>query len=110
MAYDAWKNRSRIEIVSKILSTCINGLKKTHIMYKVNLSYRQFCEYLEFLEQSALIEPRYDDEGQKIFRTTSKGLEFLKHYEHLNRLVSIPAEFESEIKAEKSMFSKFIDQ
>ena len=109
MGHDAWKNRSRIEIIGKILSVCNNGLKKTHIMYKVNLSYKQLCEYLEFLEQSALLEPCYDDEGQKVFRTASKGTEFLEYYGHLNRLSRIPMEYEPETKAE-GMLSSFIEQ
>ncbi len=109
MGHDVWKNRSRIEIIGKILSVCVNGLKKTHIMYKVNLSYKQLCEYLEFLEQSALLEPKYDDDGQKIFRTALKGMEFLEYYGHLNSLARIPMEYEPETKAEREL-SSYIEQ
>ena len=96
---DTWKNRSRIEIMGDLLSKCMGGLKRTHIMYKVNLSYKQLCEYLEVLEQAALIELDYDDEGQKIFRTTQKGFEFVDYYQRLNKLASIAAEYESDVRA-----------
>ena len=79
----------------------MRGLKRTHVMYKVNLSYKQLCEYLEILEQAALIELDYDDEGQKVFRTTQKGFEFLEYYERLNKLTNISVEYKPNVRTER---------
>ena len=78
-------------------------------MYKVNLSYTQLCEYLEILEQAALIELDYDEEGQKIFRTTQKGFEFLEYYERLNKLTKISVECKSDVRTERSVLYSYAD-
>jgi len=88
----------------------MRGLKRTHIMYKVNLSYQQLCEYLEVLERAALIELEYNGEGQKIFRTTQKGSEFLEYYQRLNRLTTITTEYESDVEAERGISSIYMEE
>jgi predicted transcriptional regulator len=48
-----WKNRSRLEIIGNILGVAKYGAKKTHIMYRANLSYSQLQEYVGFLTNGA---------------------------------------------------------
>ena len=78
------KNRSRTEIVSDILNSANGGATKSKIMYKAFLSYGQLKEYLSVLIENNLIE--YLD-GTQIYKTTEKGLYFLKKYEELQKLL-----------------------
>jgi predicted transcriptional regulator len=54
-------------------------------MYNVFLSYAQLKEYLVLLIQNGLLEYL---EGKNSYRTTEKGLKFLKIYEKMEELVA----------------------
>jgi predicted transcriptional regulator len=77
-------NRSRTEIVSSILDAANGGTTKTKIMYFAFLSYNQLKEYLSILIENNLIE--YLD-GTKTFKTTEKGLNFLKMHNEIGELL-----------------------
>ncbi|HEY6659419.1 MAG TPA: winged helix-turn-helix domain-containing protein [Nitrososphaeraceae archaeon] len=77
-------NRSRTEIVSSILDAANGGTTKTKIMYIAFLSYNQLNEYLSILIENNLIE--YLD-GTKTFKTTEKGLNFLKMHNEIGELL-----------------------
>src|SRR5215218_3513238 len=77
------KNRSRTEIVSNILDAANGGATKTKIMYIAFLSYNQLKDYLSVLIENNLIE--YLD-GTCEFRTTEKGLNFLKMHNAVRKL------------------------
>ena len=77
-------NRSRTEIVGNILEVAIGGATKTKIMYKAFLSYGQLKEYLSVLTENNLIE--YLD-GTQTFKTTEKGLMYLKMYYEIGELL-----------------------
>ena len=78
-------NRSRTEIVAMILNAANKGGEtKTKIMYFAFLSYNQLKEYLSVLIENNLIE--YLDGGNK-FKTTEKGLFFLKMYNEIGELL-----------------------
>ena len=80
-------NRSRTEIVSNILDAANKGGEtKTKIMYIAFLSYNQVKEYLSVLIENNLIE--YLDGGNK-FKTTEKGLFFLKMHNEMGRIITI---------------------
>ena len=76
--------RSRTEIVGMILRATNGGATKTKIMYNAFLSYNQLREYLTMLIENDLIE--YHG-GTKIFRTTEKGLNFLKLHNAIGELL-----------------------
>ena len=76
-------NRSRTEIVGNILEAANGGVSKTKIMYTAFLSYGQLNEYLSILIENNLIE--YLD-GTQTFRTTEKGLNFLKMHNEISEL------------------------
>ena len=78
------KNRSRTEIVSNILDAANGGTTKIKIMYTAFLSYNQLREYLSILIQNNLVE--YLD-GTRTFRTTEKGLNFLKMHNEIEELL-----------------------
>lgn len=78
-----YKNhRSRTEIAAQILQAA-NGhdeITKTKIMYKAFLTYAQLQEYPAILIQNGLLEYL---SGTKSYKTTEKGLRFLKIYEKM---------------------------
>jgi predicted transcriptional regulator len=78
------KYRSRTEIVGNILDAANGRATKTKIMYKAFLSYGQLKEYLSVLIENNLIE--YLD-GTQTFKTTEKGLNFLKMHNELGELL-----------------------
>jgi predicted transcriptional regulator len=80
-------NRERIEIVAAITTVAAKGALKTHIMYKSNLSHIQMEKYLNFLTINGLIEeiPESPENGPRQYRTTDKGILFLKDYQKLAR-------------------------
>ena len=76
--------RSRTEIVGNILDAANGRATKTKIMYKAFLSYAQLKEYLSVLTENNLIE--YLD-GNQTFKTTEKGLNFLKMHNEIGELL-----------------------
>ncbi len=77
------KYRNRTEIISNILNAANGGISKTKIMYKAFLSYAQIKEYLPILLENNLLE--LDDTGK--YRTTEKGVRFLKMNEEIQELI-----------------------
>ena len=78
------KYRGRTEIVSNILDAANGRATKTKIMYKAFLSYAQVKEYLSVLTENNLI--KYLD-GTQTFKTTEKGLNFLKMNNEIGELL-----------------------
>ncbi len=70
--------RNRIEIISQILEVANGGVtSKIKIMARANLSYIQLKNYLITLNDKELLS--YDLDTHT-FKTTEKGLKFLKAY------------------------------
>jgi len=78
------KYRSRTEIVAMILEAANGGTTKTRIMYKAFLSYAQLREYLSVLVENNLLEYL---EGSQTYKTTEKGLNFLKMHNEIGELL-----------------------
>ena len=76
-------NRSRTEIVGNILDAANGGTTKTKIMYTAFLSYNQLKEYLHVLIENNLIYL----ESTQIYKTTEKGLKFLKMHNEIGELL-----------------------
>ena len=70
--------------MSNILDAAKGGETSTKIMYKAFLSYGQLKEYLSVLTANNLIE--YLD-GTRTFKTTEKGLNFLKMHNEMEELL-----------------------
>ncbi|MFL6523498.1 MAG: winged helix-turn-helix domain-containing protein [Nitrososphaera sp.] len=79
-------NSGKIQIMGDVLALGTSGIKKTHIMYKANLSYEQVHLYLGELIGKRLIEQDVSPEGV-VYRTTVKGREFLLHYTRVVELL-----------------------
>lgn len=85
------KYRSRTEIVAMILEAANGGATKTKIMYKAFLSYAQLREYLSVLIENNLLEYL---EGSQTYKTTEKGLNFLKMHNEIGELLQTTAKEE----------------
>jgi predicted transcriptional regulator len=91
-------NRGRIQIMGDVLALATSGIKKTHIMYRANLSYEQVYLYLEDLIGKRLIAQDVSPDGV-IYRITEKGREFLLYY---TRLIEFLEEQKQEMEVESS--------
>jgi len=83
-------HRSRIDIMANVLRAALGGAKKTHIMYKCNLSFRQLQVYLDLLVDRGLLRKvsrsgKSDDAN--LFETTKKGRAFLSAYRNIKVLL-----------------------
>jgi predicted transcriptional regulator len=78
------KYRDRNEIIAQILE-CANGesVRLTKIMYDGYLSHTVTKEYLGLLIEKGLIE--YLD-GERTFKTTEKGMNFLRIHNRVQEL------------------------
>ena len=83
------ENRTRLNIIADILEVAMEEALKTHIMYRANLSHAQLTSYLNsLLELGFLAVVEYPTESRPRYKVTEKGLQFLKDYARLNRLLS----------------------
>ena len=78
-----------------VLALATSGIKKTHVMYKANLSYEQVHLYLSELIGKKLLSQDVSQDGV-LYRTTDKGREFLLYY---TRLVEFFEEPQIELSA-----------
>jgi len=87
---EVWENprkrRNRLEIIAGILKVARNGIHKTQIMYAAGLSFAQLTAYLSFLVKLGLLEAAKKNE-KVIYRTTAKGIRYLKSYEEIKHLL-----------------------
>ena len=98
IASERKNNRGKIQIMGDVLALGTSGIRKTHIMYKANLSYEQVHLYLGELIGKRLIAQNVSPDGV-MYRTTEKGREFLLYY---TRLVEFLEEEEQEPEVEPS--------
>jgi predicted transcriptional regulator len=82
------KYRSRIEIISSILRSASSdgGAAKTRMMYSAYISHAQIKDYLRLLLEKELLA--YEEETQT-YRTTEKGLRFLRVADETERLIGV---------------------
>ena len=71
-----FKRRGSLVISVAILKAAKNGVRITHLLSSVSLSYGQFIRYIEFLEAHGFIKG-YDT----LYQTTDKGLEMIKEFD-----------------------------
>ena len=70
--------RNQWDIAAAILKIAENGSRKTRIMYRCNMSYRQLEVYLKFLTGMGFLH-----NGDDFYSTTQKGIKFVKAYDHM---------------------------
>jgi len=77
------RKRSDVDIIANILNEAREGAKKTHIMYRCNLSHRQLQAYLKLLLSMGLLASRSD-----LYKTTAKGHKFVDAHRTLKALIT----------------------
>lgn len=70
-------------MIASILSGARNGTSKTRIMYSALLSFDQLQKYLVFALDAKLLSL---DNNNRTYCITAKGLQFLKHFEELQKI------------------------
>lgn len=77
------KRRSSRDLAADMLECARGGARQTAIMYGANLDYGLLQEYLSLLVSRGLMQDR-DENG--LFRTSVKGLRYLREYREFGRL------------------------
>lgn len=82
-------HRGRLDIIADMLDASHGGVKKTYLMYRCNLSFRQLKRYLSFMLKTGLLHMVIldDDSNPGLFKVTDKGRKFLKAYMSLKGLM-----------------------
>ena len=87
----AMKYRSRTDIVAQILQIAIaaeegkGGVTRSHIANKGSLTLKQMKEYIPILTEEGFLMDYYDnDRNERLYKTTEKGIKFLRLYHHLD--------------------------
>jgi predicted transcriptional regulator len=89
-------NRGKIQIMGDVLALGTSGIKKTHIMYRANLSYEQVHLYLgELIAKSLIVQDVSSPDGI-MYRTTERGREFLQYYTRLTEFLEEQVKEEEE--------------
>jgi predicted transcriptional regulator len=81
-----FKKRDSLVISIAILKAAKHGVKKTHLLSSVSLSYGQFIRYIRFLEAQGFIRGR-----DNLYQTTEEGLELIEEFESSSLIRSILA-------------------
>jgi len=86
----SFSHRGRIDIMANILREAVGGAKKTHIMYRCNLSFRQLQTYLDLLIDRKLLKKTSEEESGNVsfYETTPKGRAFLEAYSNIKVLLN----------------------
>ena len=80
------KRRGSLVISIAILKAAKNGIRKTHLLTSVSLSYDQFIKYVEFLKAHGFIR-EYDTS----YQTTDEGLKLIEEFDSSSLIRSILA-------------------
>jgi predicted transcriptional regulator len=80
-------HRGNLDIIADILGASDAGAKKTYLMYRCNLSFKQLKNYSSFLVGSGLLHVAKEEANNGKLQTTDKGKEFLRAYKDLKALM-----------------------
>ncbi len=81
--------RGYMEIVYSVLSVCLNGALKTHVMFRCNLNSKQLHFYIESLLAKGLLENDRSPPSAKVeYRTTRLGRKYLETYSALVQMLN----------------------
>ena len=79
------KRRDKFYIIAEILEIAKDGVLKTQIMYRANLSFTQLNDYLKYMLKNELIEKHQVNE-KEVYKTAHKGINFLQSYREIKEL------------------------
>jgi len=70
------RRRGSLVISVAIVKAAKKGVKKTHLLSSVSLSYEQLIRYIEFLKALGFIK-----EYNTLYQATDKGLQLIEEFE-----------------------------
>jgi predicted transcriptional regulator len=103
VAFYLVKYRNKIEIVADILNVAREGAKKTHIIYRGNLSFKLANIYLDVVVRAGLIRFHSDDAH---YFLTGKGKRFLGKFTKYNRYAKSLEKHSALVKKEKVLLEE----
>lgn len=71
--------------MAEILNAAKEGITKTQILYRANLSFTQLVHYITLLSELNFLETIEVDE-KTIYKTTRRGKQFLQRFKEIERL------------------------
>ncbi len=80
------RRRDRLLIMAEILDVAREGVLKTQVMYRANLSFAQLNEYLSLLLDLDLLKT-VSKSKKTLYKTTERGLRYLQSYGELRELL-----------------------
>lgn len=80
------RRRDKLYIIAEILEIAKDGVLKTQIMYRANLSFTQLNDYLKLMLKNGLLENIISND-KEIYKATEKGLDFLQRYHEITGLL-----------------------
>jgi predicted transcriptional regulator len=80
-------HRGNLDIIADILGASDRGTKKTYLMYRCNLSFKQLKSYSGFLLSNGLLHVAKEEPNNGTLQVTDKGKEFLRAYKNLKALM-----------------------
>lgn len=90
------KNRGSIDILADVIKASTQGLSKTRIMFKANLSYKLLTKYLAIAVNNGFISS-----DKSIYRVTPNGKAFLVDYIRYCGKLSIMQGLQEELDTER---------
>ncbi|MGB9756720.1 MAG: winged helix-turn-helix domain-containing protein [Candidatus Bathyarchaeales archaeon] len=82
-------HRCQLDVIADILEASHERTRKTYLMYRCNMSFKQLKYYLEILLSRGLLHIASEDANSNpgLFKITDKGKAFLKAYKDLKALL-----------------------
>jgi predicted transcriptional regulator len=80
------KRRDKLYIIAEILEIAKDGVLKTQIMYRANLSFTQLNEYIRFMLKNELLNMIISN-NKEVYKASVKGLNFLQRYHEITELL-----------------------
>ena len=98
------KYRDKLQIIADILSVVRDGAKKTHVMYKANLSYMLLSRYLTEVLNSGLVSRDNED----CYRLTKRGQNFLDRFNEYSKRCDQLEQQLNHVNGEKTVLENII--
>jgi predicted transcriptional regulator len=95
---DVARRRDRLAILAQMLALARDPITASNIMYTLHLSATQTFEYVDlllYMKLFALINSNATKKNQAVYKTTRKGLQYLRNYIEIIDLVHEPDEVET---------------
>ena len=98
------KYRGKLQIIADILSVVREGARKTHVMYRANLSYRLLSRYLTEVLECGLVSLDKEDR----YKLTRRGQNFLDRFNEYSKRCDQLEQQLNHVNGEKTVLENII--